>query len=72
MVIEWNLNTNEPKAKYEAHGAIWDSKIQGKFVFLASEDGGIKIVKIKKTKIELIKMLNKGSSSCLSLAIVES
>jgi hypothetical protein len=54
-----------------AGGATWDSKIEGKFVFLASEDGSIKIVKVKKTKIELIKMLNKSSSSCLSLALVK-
>ena len=71
MVIEWNLNTCLPKSKYNAHGAVWDSKVQGKFVFLASEDGSIKIVKIKKTKIEIIKMLTKSSTSCLSLALVE-
>ena len=71
MVIEWDLSLNKPKAKYQAGGAIWDSKIEGKFAYLASEDGSIKIVKVKKSKIELIKMLNKNSTSCLSLALVK-
>jgi hypothetical protein len=59
-----------PKHKYQAHGAIWDSKVLGKFVFLACEDGSIRIVKVKKNKIELVKMLVKSNSSCLSLEIV--
>ena len=71
MVIEWDLNTCLPKSKYNAHGAVWDSKVKGKFVYLASEDGSIKIVKIKKTKIEIIKVLTKSSTSCLSLALVQ-
>ena len=70
MVIEWNLNTCLPKSKFNAHGAVWDSKVQGKFVYLGSEDGSIKIVKIKKSKIEIIKMLTKSTTACLSLALV--
>jgi hypothetical protein len=59
-----------PKHKYQAHGAIWDSKVLEKFVFLACEDGSIRIVKVKKNKIELVKMLVKSNSSCLSVEIV--
>ena len=70
LVIEWDLYTLAPKSKYQAHGAIWDSQISEKFCFVSCEDGSIKILKIKKTKIEMVKLFVKSSSACLSLALV--
>jgi hypothetical protein len=58
-VIEWNLQTLMPKAKYNANSAIWDSKIHGKYIYLACEDGTVKILKIKKSKIEFVRSLAK-------------
>ena len=72
LVIEWDLFTLAPRAKYQAHGAIWDSQVSQKFCFVACEDGSIKILKIKKTKIEMVKLFVKSSSACLSLALVHS
>ena len=42
-----------------------------KFIYLACEDGSLRIVKVRKNKIELVKMLMKSNSACLSLEIVE-
>lgn len=70
MVIEWDLRTGQPKSSYSAGGAIWDSKVAGKFVYIACEDGSIRVLKVKKRSIELIKMLVKSESNCLSLEVV--
>jgi U3 small nucleolar RNA-associated protein 4 len=71
QVIEWNLQTQAPRAKYNAHAAIWDSKMHGKFIYLAAEDGSVKILKVKKTKIELVRGLVKVSDSkALSIELV--
>jgi WD40 repeat protein len=69
MVIEWNLKTQLPQAKYNCHCAIWDSVMVGKFIYLACEDGSIRVLKVKKNKIELVKQLVKSSASCLSVAV---
>lgn len=69
-MIEWNLQTGIPKAKYNSHAPIWDSKVHGKFVYLASEDGTVKIVKVKKTKIDYVRALVKAENRCLSLELV--
>lgn len=67
LVIEWDLANMKPKAKYASHSAIWDSKMLGKFIYLACEDGTIKILKIKKSRIDLIKTMVKVDAKCLSL-----
>ena len=72
MVIEWDLLTCKTKSTYHAGGAIYDSKVLGKFVYLACEDGSIRIIKIKKKKIELVKMLVKSDAACISIAVQES
>jgi WD40 repeat protein len=41
----------------------------GKFIYISQEDGSIKILKVKKTKIELVRSLPKAESRCLSLAL---
>ena len=51
LIIEWNLQTMMTKAKYNAHAAILDSKMYGKFIYLAAEDSTIKVLKVKKSKI---------------------
>lgn len=72
LVIEWDLRTNKPRSKYSCNCAIWDSKILGKYIYLACEDGTVKILKIKKNKIEYVRQLFKIESSCLSIELVES
>ena len=63
--------TQAPKSKYNAHAAIWDSKMHGKFIYLATEDGSVKILKVKKTKIELVRSLVKvAESKALSVELV--
>ena len=60
MVIEWDLNLNNPKSKYLCPGgAIWNSQQVEKFLYLACEDGAIRILKIKKSKIEFLKQFSK-------------
>jgi WD40 repeat protein len=59
-----------PRAKYNAQAAIWDSKMHGKYIYLACEDGLIKILKVKKTKIEYVRQLVKAESKALSIELV--
>lgn len=70
VVIEWNLQSLTPKAKYNNHSAIWDSKISGKHAYIATEDGTIKILKLKKNKIDFVRSLLKMDSRCLSLELI--
>jgi len=49
--MEWNLLDGTVKAKFNANAAIWDSIIIGKIMYLACEDGSLKLVKIKKDSI---------------------
>ena len=72
QVIEWNIQTQMPRAKYNAHAAIWDSKMHGKYIYLACEDGSVKILKVKKTKIEYVRQLVKSESKALSIELVKS
>ena len=45
--------------------------MHGKFAYLACEDGSVKIVKVKKTKIEMVRSLIKISDSkSLSLELI--
>ena len=68
LVIEWDLLTMKPRAKFASHSAIWDSKLHGKHLYLACEDGTVKVVKIKKARIDLVKTLVRVDSKCLYLA----
>ncbi len=44
--------------------------MHGKYLYLASEDGSAKILKIKKTKIEMVRSLVKvGDSKALSIEL---
>jgi WD40 repeat protein len=67
VVIEWDLATRSIKEKHSVHAAIWSSQLRGKFLYLACDDGSIKILKIKKEKIELKRTLPKSETRCLSL-----
>ena len=69
VVIEWDMLTKGVKAKHTVHAAIWHSELRGKILYLACEDGSIKLVKVKKEKIELLKTMIRADSKCLSLAI---
>ena len=46
-----------PKSRFNAHCAIWESVMVGKYVYLACEDGGVRVVKVRKNGIELVKVL---------------
>ena len=39
-------------------------------MYIACEDGSIKILQIKKSRIELIKSMIKTEAKCLSLSLV--
>ena len=45
--------------------------MHGKYLYLACEDGTVKILKIKKTRIEYIRSLFKVDQRCLSIEIVK-
>jgi hypothetical protein len=66
-VIEWNLLDGTMKSKFNANAAIWDSQLIGKHLYLACEDGSVKIVKIKKDSVTLLKTLQKAETRCLSI-----
>lgn len=59
-----------PRAKYNCHAALWDSKMLGKFIYSAAEDGSVKILKVKKSKIEFVRTLVKTESKALSIELV--
>lgn len=45
--------------------------MHGKFAYLACEDGSIKIIKVKKTKIEMVRsMIKISDSKSLSLELI--
>lgn len=67
QVIEWNLLDGTIRNKFSANAAIWDAQLIHKHLYLACEDGSIKIVKVKKHSLELVKSLQKVESRCLSL-----
>ena len=48
--IEWDFQTMLPKYTYKNSSAIWDFKIKNKLCLLASYDGKVEIIKIKKNE----------------------
>ena len=48
--IEWDFQTLMPKYLYKNSSAIWDFKIKNKLALLASYDGKVEIIKIKKNE----------------------
>ena len=48
--IEWDFQTLLPKYLYKNTSAIWDFKIKNKLCLLASYDGKVVIIKIKKNE----------------------
>ena len=69
MVVEWDLLGQNVKSKLSVNAAIWCSQIVGKNLYLACEDGSIKMLRIKKESIELARQLMRSESKCISLAI---
>lgn len=53
VVIEWDLLCHGIKAKLNVNAGIWSSKLVGKTMFLACEDGSVKTLRVKKESIEL-------------------
>lgn len=49
LVVEWDLLNGEIKQKlFVGGGAIWSARFDGKFGYLACEDGSIRVIKVKK------------------------
>ena len=44
--------------------------MHGKYIYLACEDGSVKVLKVKKTKIEYVRHLVKSESKALSIELV--
>ena len=57
------------QCKFNAGSAIWDSKLVGKLLYLACEDGSIKVVKVKKESIVVQKTMPKAEFRCLSVEV---
>ena len=69
VVIEWDLINKSIKQKNTVHAPIWDSILIGKILYLACEDGSIRMLKVKKENIELQKTLVKAEARCLCLQV---
>jgi len=69
VVLEWDLLTHQAKVKLSVNTAIWDSKVVGKNLYLACEDGSIKTVRVKKDSIELTRTGMRSEARCLSLEV---
>ena len=69
VVIEWDLLSQTAKTKSSLNAAIWCSKLVGKFLYVACEDGSIKQLKVKKDSIELTRQGMRTEAKCLSLEV---
>lgn len=72
--IEWSFETLLPKYIYKNNGgAIWDFKIKNKLCLLASDDGAVRIIKIKKNEEPfIVKQFEKTKSKILSICFENS
>ena len=72
--IEWSFETLLPKYTYKNNGgAIWDFKIKNKLCLLASDDGAVRIIKIKKNEDPfIVKQFEKTRSKILSICFENS
>ena len=69
VVIEWDLGSHQMKAKLSVNAAIWYSKLVGKNLYLACEDGSIRMLRVKKSGIETSRQVMRAESRCLSLEV---
>ena len=72
--IEWSFETLLPKYTYQNNGgAIWDFKIKNKLCLLASDDGAVRIIQIKKNEEPfIVKQFEKSRSKILSICFENS
>ena len=72
--IEWSFETLLPKFIYKNNGgSIWDFKIKNKLCLLASDDGSVRIIKIKKNEEPfIVKQFEKSKSKILSICFENS
>lgn len=68
-ILEWDLVTRQVSSILTTHSSIWDSRLVGKLLYLACEDGSIRIAKVKKGKIEHVRTMTKSESRCLCLEV---
>ena len=72
VVIEWDLLQGCVKNKLSVNAPIWQSAMPkgGSRVYLACEDGSIKLVKVKKASIQFERQgTMRAESKCLSLEV---
>ena len=55
MVLEWDLLSQAVKSKHSVNAAIWTSKMIQKHLYLACEDGTVKLLKVKKDGFEMVR-----------------
>ena len=72
--IEWSFETLLPKYIYKNNGgSIWDFKIKNKLCLLGSDDGAVRIIKIKKNEEPfIVKQFEKTKSKILSICFENS
>jgi len=72
--IEWSFETLLPKFTFKNNGgAIWDFKIKNKLCLLGSDDGAVRIIKIKKNEEPfIVKQFEKTKSKILSICFENS
>ena len=72
--IEWSFETLLPKYVYKNNGgSIWDFKIKNKLCLLASDDGTVRVIKIKKNEEPfIVKQFEKSRSKILSICFENS
>ena len=57
------------RSKHSVNAAIWCSQLVGKNLYLACEDGSIKMLRVKKESIELARQFMRSESKCISLVV---
>lgn len=69
VVLEWDLVSRSIIHVHTVHAPIWDSQLCGKYLYLACEDGAIKILKVKKESLVFARTLTKSESRCICLEV---
>ena len=69
MVLEWDLLSQAVKSKHSVNAAIWTSKMIQKHLYLACEDGTVKLLKVKKDGFEMVRQIMRAETKCMSLEV---
>ena len=69
VVVEWDIANRCIRNRLTVNVPIWHSEVRGKNLYMACEDGSIRIAKIKKDSIVLIRSMSRAEVKCLSFCI---